>query len=150
VINSTPRQAFVAGYREGVKMSLEKGERIAPSEFRQRIWAANLKYLTTWMSVGADVENGQYAMLGARIGCYKTTLGDTALHQISDLDMMKEIYDQHLQDHMTNINEEIKLYGESLRTRLDIPVAELDAEQSSFFKYCMPPHINRGVQDREH
>ena len=150
VINSTPRQAFVAGYREGVKMSLEKGERIAPSEFRQRIWAANLKYLTTWMSVGADVENGQYAMLGARIGCYKTTLGDTALHQISDLDMMKEIYDQHLQDHITNINEEIKLYGESLRTRLDIPVAELDAEQSSFFKYCMPPHINRGVQDREH
>jgi len=150
VINHTPRQAFVAGYREGVKMSLEKGERIAPSEFRQRIWAVNLKYLTTWMSVGADVENGQYAMLGARIGCYKTTLGDDSLHQISDLDMMKEIYDQHLQDHMTDINEEIKLYGESLRTRLDIPVAELDAEQSRFFKYCMPPHINRGVQDREH
>lgn len=150
VINYTPRQAFVAGYREGVKMSLEKGERIAPSEFRQRIWAVNLKYLTTWMSVGADVENGQYAMLGARIGCYKTTLGDDSLHQISDLDIMKDIYDQHLQDHMTNINEEIKLYGESLRTRLDIPVAELDAEQSRFFKYCMPPHINRGVQDREH
>jgi hypothetical protein len=150
VINYTPKQAFVAGYREGVKMSLEKGERIAPSEFRQRIWAVNLKYLTTWMSVGADVENGQYAMLGARIGCYKTTLEDDSLHQISDLDIMKDIYDQHLQDHMTNINEEIKLYGESLRTRLDIPVAELDAEQSRFFKYCMPPHINRGVQDREH
>ena len=150
VINSTPRQAFVAGYREGVKMSLEKGERIDPSEFSKRIWASNLRNLTTWMSVGADVENGQYAMLGARIGCYKTTLGDAALHQISDLDGMKDIYDQHLQDHMTNINEDIKLYGESLRTRLDIPVAELNIEQSRFFKYCMPQHINRGVQDREY
>ena len=150
VINSTPRQAFVAGYREGVKMSLEKGERIDPSEFSKRIWASNLRNLTTWMSVGADVENGQYAMLGARIGCYKTTLGDAALHQISDLDGMKDIYDQHLQDHMTNINEDIKLYGESLRTRLDIPVAELNIEQSRFVKYCMPQHINRGVQDREY
>jgi len=150
VINSTPRQAFVAGYREGVKMSLEKGERVSPSEFRQRIWAANLKILTTWMSVGAEVENGQYAMLGARIGCYKTALGDDSLYQISDLDMMKDIYDQNLQDHMTNLDEELKLYGESLRTRLDIPVAELDAEQSRFFKYCMPPHVNRGVQDREY
>ena len=131
-------------------MSLEKGERIDPSEFSKRIWASNLRNLTTWMSVGADVENGQYAMLGARIGCYKTTLGDAALHQISDLDGMKDIYDQHLQDHMTNINEDIKLYGESLRTRLDIPVAELNIEQSRFFKYCMPQHINRGVQDREY
>ena len=150
VINSTPRQAFVAGYREGVKMSLEKGEGVSPSDFRQRIWAANLKILTTWMSVGAEVENGQYAMLGARIGCYKTALGDDSLYQISDLDMMKDIYDQNLQDHMTNLDEELKLYGESLRTRLDIPVAELDAEQSRFFKYCMPPHVNRGVQDREY
>jgi len=150
VINSTPRQAFVAGYREGVKMSLEKGERVSPSEFRQRIWAANLKILTTWMSVGAEVENGQYAMLGARIGCYKTALGDDSLYQISDLDMMKDIYDQNLQDHMTNLDEELKLYGESIRTRLDIPVAELDAEQSRFFKYCMPPHVNKGVQDREY
>ena len=150
VINTTPMQAFVAGYREGVKMSLEQGQKIKPVEFNKRIWPANLKNLLTWMSVGADVDNGKYAMLGARIGCYATTLDSKNIEQISDLEGMKQLYDQNLQEHMVNLDEDIRLYGESIRNQLDIPVAELDAEQSSFFKYCMPQHKNRGVQDREY
>ena len=150
VINATARQAFVAGYREGVKMSLEQGEKIDPAHFSKKVWPANLKNLTTWMSVGADVQNGQYAMLGARIGCYATTLGSTDVNQISDLGKMKDVYAEHLQEHMVNLDEDLKIYGESLRNQLDIPVAELDADQSKFFKYCMPAHINKGVQDREY
>ena len=150
VINTTPRQAFVAGYREGVKMSLEQGHRINPVEFSKKIWPSNLKNLLTWMSIGADVENGKYAMLGARIGCYATTLDHKDVEQISDLEGMKDLYDQHLQEHMVHLDEDIRLYGESIRNQLDIPVAELDAKQSKFFKFCMPRHINRGVQDREH
>ena len=99
--------------------------------------------------MGADVENGKYAMLGSRIGCYATTLDSKDIEQISDLEGMKQLYDQHLQEHMVNLDEDIRLYGESIRNQLDIHVAELDAEQSRFFKYCMPQHKNRGVQDRE-
>ena len=68
----------------------------------------NLKNLTTWMSVGADVENGQYAMLGARIGCYATTLGSTDVNQISDLGKMKDVYAEHLQEHMVNLDEDLR------------------------------------------
>ena len=150
IINITPRQAFVAGYREGVKMSLEQGKRIEPEQFSKKVWPANLKNLITWMSVGADVETGKYAMLGARIGCYATTLDHKDVEQISDLEGMKDLYDQHLQEHMVHLDEDIRLYGESLRNQLDIPIAELDAEQSKFFKFCTPKHRNKGVQDREH
>ncbi len=49
-----------------------------------------------------------------------------------------------------NIDEDLKLYGNSLRQQLDIPVAEFDADQSKFYKFVMPQHINKGVQDREY
>ena len=48
-----------------------------------------------------------------------------------------------------NIDEELNAYGESLRQRLGLPVAEYDASQSKFFKFCHSDHRNRGVQDRE-
>ena len=48
------------------------------------------------------------------------------------------------------IDEDLKLYGESIRQRIDLPVADLDEYQSKFLKYVYPPHQNRGVQDREY
>ena len=56
VINATPQQAYTAGYREGVKMSLDQGLPVKPVGFKKLIYSANLRVLTTWMSVGADVE----------------------------------------------------------------------------------------------
>jgi len=40
-------------------------------------------------------------------------------------------------------------HGESIRQRLGLHVAEYNSQQSSFFKFCQPNHINRGVQDLE-
>ena len=68
-INYTPEQAFIAGWREGVKMSLNNGQKVDPGLFMQTIPQPNLRNLVTWMSVGADIENGRWAMLGARCGC---------------------------------------------------------------------------------
>lgn len=60
--NKTKLQAFRAGFREGVKLSLEQGKR----EFNLRkLSRNNLHRLTTWMSVGDHVENGIWAILGA-------------------------------------------------------------------------------------
>lgn len=147
VVNSSPQQAFVAGYREGVKMSLDKGKPMSPDIFRKRIWSENLRKLCTWMSVGADTEHGQLAMLGARMGCYDTMFGDCDILRVRELDQLEKIYEQRTKE--IDINEELLMYGESLRQRLDIPVAEYDSNESKFFKYAMPPHKNLGVQTRE-
>jgi hypothetical protein len=145
VINDTPEQAFVAGYREGVKMSLEQGERIPGPDFMERIYRPNLRCLTTWMSVGADTEHGKYAMLGARVGCWQTAVKGLDLTTVRDLEHIASIY----RDMEGNVDELIETYGNSLRQRLGIPIADYNEEDSRFFKFCQPQWINRGVQDRE-
>jgi hypothetical protein len=67
--------------------------------------------------------------------------------KVRDLDQLGEIYSQRTKG--IDINEELLMYGESLRQRLDIPVAEYDSNESKFFKYAMLPHKNLGVQTRE-
>ena len=145
VINHSPEQAFVAGFREGVKMSLDRGTVIPSAEFAENIYPPNLRVLTTWMSVGADVENGLYALLGARMGCWYTTVKGIELKKVRDLDFISEIYFNRV----ANVQETIETYGNSLRQRLGIPVADLGADESRFFKFCQPQWINKGVQDRE-
>jgi hypothetical protein len=146
VINASPEQAFVAGFREGVKMSLDRGKVISPLEFKDRIAIQNLKCLTTWMSVGADVDNGDYAILGARMGCWFTTVKGMELKRVRDIDFIREIYFNRITG---DIKETIKTYGNSLRERLGIPIADYDPDASRFFKFCQPQWINKGAQDRE-
>ena len=145
VINATSQQAFIAGYREGVKMSLDQGLPVTPAGFKKLIYSANLRVLTTWMSVGADVENGKYAMLGSRMGSYSTTINKEDVRGIRNIDRMSVL----IPETFDKIDEELNAYGESLRQRLDLPVADFDADESKFFKFCMPKPINKGVQDRE-
>ena len=145
VINATPQQAYTAGYREGVKMSLDQGLPVKPVGFKKLIYSANLRVLTTWMSVGADVENGQYAMLGARMGCYATTIKGANILEIRDIEKIGNLFVKNID----MLETDLKAYGESVRQRLDLPVADFDADESKFFKFCMPKPINRGVQDRE-
>ena len=147
VINTTPQQAFVAGYREGVKMSLDKGKTVTPENFKS-IWPTNLRTLTTWMTVGADVDNGKFAMFGARMGCYQAVIqAHDHKTNISDLREMEQVFLNYLDG---DIDIDLVTYGNSLRQRLDIPIADYDADESRFFKFCMPGHRNRGVQDREY
>ena len=148
VINAIPQQAWIAGYREGVKMSLEQGEHIPPAEFKRKIWPSNLRILTTWMNIGADVEYGKYAMLGARMGCYSTTVDTGDWFQVRDLDKMADLFANALVE--DKVDEDLDVYGESIKQQLDIPVSNFDQYQSKFFKFVMPQISNRGVQDREY
>ncbi len=148
VINDTKQQAFTAGYREGVKMCLNKGKPIKPEMFREKIWPINLKILSTWMSVGADVEYGIYSMMGARVGCYQTVIAGEDHLSVRHLDKMEQMYLEFIENH--DIDSEMLAYGESLRQQLDIPVADFSPDDSRFFKFCMPKHVNRGVQDLEY
>jgi len=147
VINATPQQAWIAGYREGVKMSLDQGKHIPPQNFTRIIEGSNLRILTTWMTVGADVEYGKYAMLGARMGCYSTTVDSNEFIQIRELDKMADLFANALVE--DKVDEDLEVYGNSIRQRIDVPCADFDEYQSKFFKFVMPRPINRGVQDRE-
>ena len=146
VMNHTPEQAFIAGWREGVKMSLAQGKRVQPEDVMSKIWPVNLRTLLTWMSVGADVDNGCWAMLGARRGCYMATLDSNYdITLVRDLEFMSDKFFGMMSD----ISSDMITYGNSLRQRLGLPVAEFNAEQSRFYKFCQQPYRNKGVQDRE-
>jgi hypothetical protein len=100
------------------------------------------------MTIGADVENGKYAMLGARMGCFYTVIEPNyEFFKIRDLDEMEEYFEQLTTD---DIDSDLMMFGNSLRQQLDIPIAEYDEADSRFYRFVMPQHINRGVQDREY
>ena len=87
-------------------------------------------------------------MLGARMGCFYTVIEDNNdLFKISDLDEMKSYYDSITTESM---DEELQMFGNSLRQQIDIPIAEMDEADSRFYRFVMPQHRNRGVQDREY
>ena len=88
----SPFQAFRAGFREGVKMSLDQGVRVRADEFQEKIWWGNYNRLQTWCNIGSDVENGLWAIYGARLGCQMTVLSDWNTNLISDFDWFKGFF----------------------------------------------------------
>jgi hypothetical protein len=50
---------------------------------------------------------------------------------------------------MMDVESDMTTYGNSLRQRLGLPLADLDAAESKFYKFCQQPYRNKGVQDRE-
>lgn len=93
---ASPFQAFRAGFREGVKMSLDQGKRVRADEFIQKIWWQNYNRLQTWCNIGSDVENGLWAIYGARLGCKMTVLTDWDTNQISDYEWFKDFFNKEV------------------------------------------------------
>ena len=134
VINHTEQQAWQAGFREGVKMSLDRGTKKSPSEFLSSIHKQNLHCLLTWMGIGADVKNGLWAMYGACEGCYKTMVEEWDYVNVRDFAYL----DKYWQDKKTSSNElenKIDEYHRELNFTLGLSSARLDSTQSKFFKY---------------
>lgn len=157
----SPFQAFRAGYREGVKMALDEGKRVPPEEFQKRIWPKNYERLITWCNVGSDVENGLWAVYGARLGCYDVNLNeDFVLENISNYDWFKEYFDNEVFPKVEGGAEVCsrsrvewdydKLYdtvlevGDELSTRMKMEMCDPTPEVSTFFKrvYTNPPRVH--------
>jgi hypothetical protein len=56
--NASPLQAWRAGFREGVKLTLDNGLKQNLIDPRKQIVRRNYQRLLIWQSVGADVDNG--------------------------------------------------------------------------------------------
>ena len=150
--NATPYQAWRAGFREGVKMSLDRGLRVNPQYFEEAIHWKNMQRLLIWLNVGADVKNGLWAILGARHGCYKTNLTSWDYVNVRDFTLLKNIFDEDLAGvDDSNIIEKIQQYGIDLKNQIELDCANLDVDASAFFKKV---HINQyrkgfGFLDKE-
>ena len=134
--NETPQQAWRAGFREGVKMALDQGVKPTQEDFLKGHWK-NLHRLWIWLMVGADVENGIWAIYGAREGLYKTMCSDWDYVNVRDFEYLNSMWNETY----SKITEEMLPYeimglGETLKHELGIPIATdpLDKDQSKFFK----------------
>ena len=134
VINTTDKQAWMAGFREGVKMSLNQGARVSPANFLKDIWRPNLRNLCIWMSVGADVKNGLWSMYGASQGCTWTSLSEWDHAQTRDFNQLDQIWDQTIIGE-NDLAESIKQMHTDLNYHLGLNVALLDSDQSKFIKF---------------
>jgi hypothetical protein len=151
--NSTPHQAWRAGFREGVKMALDQGVKPSLEKFKNNHWK-NLHRLYIWLMVGADVENGEWAILGAREGLYKTMCTDWDYVNVRDFKYLNNLWanDYKNMTH-TQIQTQIHLTGTQILKHLEIPICRqhLNSDQSKFFKsvYQNPARISKAVIDPE-
>lgn len=151
--NANPQQAWRAGFREGVKMALDRGVRPSYNDFKNNHWK-NLQRLYIWLMVGSDVENGTWAIYGAREGLFKTMCTDWDYVNVRDFDYLNELW---LKDHndlsYNDMFSKCVDLGEKIKHELKIPICEnpLMPDQSIFFKnvYRNPERISKKAIDIE-
>ena len=144
--NASEFQAWRAGFREGVKMCLDRGAKPSLYDFKERVHSRNLDNLSIWHNIGRDVENGMWAIYGARLGTYLTMLTDWQFQQVQDFDQLESIWQAYK-------NKDADYYVElanALQTRLDLPILDLDEYQSKFFKHHYRSNFtNKGIMVRD-
>lgn len=128
--NATPFQAWRAGFREGVKMSLDQGAKV--SDIKNNWWQ-NYQRLLIWCNIGSDAKNGTWSMLGAREGCYLTNCTDWDYANVRDFEYLTNYWSNEYKD-LDILDSRLLHYGKELRQKLDIPIADLDNHASTFFK----------------
>lgn len=145
--NQSPFHAWRAGFREGVKMCLNRGAKPTVQDFRQRVHQRNLDNLTIWHNVGADAENGMWCIAGSRMGTYMTMLTNADHVMIQDFERLRELWETVKDSDPRLLANRV---AEELGTTLDLPLSMLEAEQSRFFKHHYRSNfVNRGIMIRE-
>jgi hypothetical protein len=143
VITGSPFQAWRAGFREGVKMTLLDGVRVPSQEIRERIWWHNVHRLRMWSTVGAHEENGIYAILGSRMGTWMTNCTDWDYVQVRDFEVLREIYETKVKHF--DVDHDAQDLGYHLRTKLGLDWPWLDAKQSKYTLDLYDETINLGL-----
>lgn len=87
-INSNPIQAWRAGFREGLKLLLDDGQ--YKKDVNNIDWR-NFERLWNWMHIGSDIENGLWAIHGARKGCL-FGIKKYRLDKVHDFDHLNKLF----------------------------------------------------------
>jgi hypothetical protein len=130
VITGSPFQAWRAGFREGVKMTLLDGVKVLPDEIQERVWWHNLHRLKMWSTVGSHEENGKYAVLGARMGTWMTNCTNWNYVDVRDFEILRNIYNENV-NHDT-VEQDIQNFGIKINQQLGFNYPYLDPKQSKY------------------
>lgn len=146
--NATPQQAWRAGFREGVKMTLNEGVKVDRENFLKQVHKKNMDRLRIWQTVGLDVDNGIWAMYGARLGTWMTNCTDWEYVNVRDFEYVNTLWhDTYSKMDEEDLLYEMEILGEKLVDELgmSIPLEVYNEEQSKFFKsmYVNPPRIGK-------
>jgi len=145
--NGSAKHAWRAGFREGVKMCLDAGTKPSVEQFKHRVHSRNFDHLTIWHNVGLDVEYGDWAIAGARMGTQWTMLSGWNHKQVQWFDTLEDIWNRMKDQDPADI---IERYADQLATQLDLPMNLYTADQSKFFKHHYRSNWrNRGPMVRE-
>ncbi len=166
--NGSPLQAWRAGFREGVKMTLADGDVVDPQALNRMVHYKNMSRLFTWMSVGEDSTNGIWAIYGARQGCHMTNIArkDWDWKKVRDFDWLSNFFKEDILPQFADEEGEICAntgmrwnldkvrkasieLGVDIRKHLDLPIADLDEDGSRFFKavYTNPTRLEPMVRE---
>lgn len=165
--NASAYQAYRAGFREGCKLTLDGGITVDSRDLKGRVFEKNYKRLLVWASVGADVDNGLWAIYGTRLGIAMTNLQqDFNIAAVRDFDWHDQFWTQSVQPQFQDdtdtkcnatgwnynknkLTNEIFKLGEILRSKLGLEIAELDYNGSKFFKesWINPPRLSALVKE---
>jgi hypothetical protein len=145
--NGSALHAWRAGFREGVKMCLNKGALPTVAEFRERVHHRNFDHLTVWHNVGRDADHGIWSIMGARMGTYMTMLTAWDYRLVQNFNALADLW-------KTVENQDPELtagrIAEDLATQLDLPINRLGQSESAFFKHHYKSNWhNQGVMIRE-
>jgi hypothetical protein len=144
-MTTTPFQAFRGAFREGVKLNMAGGRvaydvypGLSPAEALVRhVRQSNLERLRVWCSVGLDVENGDWALLGARLGCAMAALDRLDVALVADYDWIGRYWRETVlptyaePDRRRAASREL---GQRLNTELALAIVDLEPAASAFFK----------------
>lgn len=137
-VNGSAYQAFKAGFREGVKLTLDRGERVRPEEMKKKLHPVNLRNARIWSCVGADIEHGTWAMLGTRLGW--DSMCDLAFDHtmVNDYEAFKDYWAEVVKTvdliGLTEVASDVGL-GIDRRTGISLPI--LGERESEFFRSAL-------------
>jgi hypothetical protein len=133
VQNCTPFQAWRSGYREGIKMSYIDGKPMQdPLIDYANIASTNRSKLNVWMTVGRDVENGIWAMLGARQGFYDLYCNTICNTVINDYDWFANKW-CGIKD--SNPEQLAREFGLKITNEFKLLIPEFSDKESIWFKH---------------
>jgi hypothetical protein len=145
--NGSAFQAWRAGFREGVKMCLNKGTKPSLKEFKDKVHKRNLDNLTIWHNIGIDADYGIWAIAGARQGTYMTMLTNWDYRLVQSFDALADLW-KTVEDSDPRLLA--NRVAPELNAQLELPVVLFEGLESKFFKhhYC-GNWVNQGVMVRE-
>jgi hypothetical protein len=145
--NKFAYNAWRAGFREAVKMTLDDGKpRAQLGNTWQLIHDKNLSRLNVWLSVGRDVKNGIWAILGARQAIYEMMSGNFDFMLINDYTWFNNKWNE-LIDSTDVFGPETQShnYNKLLQEHYNFYMPELDAKQSAWFKKTYINPVRKGL-----